>query len=58
MTDISDLIRQARAALAEPDNSTHRRDLAAILGRAALDPLVTEPARMEAAALAIMLAAQ
>jgi hypothetical protein len=57
MTDISELIRKARATLARPDNRTHRRDLAVILARAASDRLVADAQRLEAAALCIVLRA-
>jgi hypothetical protein len=57
MTDISDIIRQAQAALAQPDNPAHRRGLAVVLADAASDPMVSEGQRLEAAALAVYLSA-
>jgi hypothetical protein len=53
--DISELLTRVRAALAAPDNDTHRRELAASLKRAASDPRVSRPQQDEAAALAVRL---
>jgi len=54
MIDISDLTRQGRAALAQPDNRTHRRDMAKVLAHAPTHD-TSEAQRVEAVALVLLL---
>jgi hypothetical protein len=57
-TNVSDVIRQAQAALSQADNATHRRGLAEILRCEALSGHVAAGQREEAIALAALLLAR